>query len=160
MEERKRLEEELSHHLKESETASQLLDMVKSAERASLYGFIAHLNHEMESHIDNFYDIPLSCQFRVSEKKIDLVLNHNGYDIRRENLSGGEQDRLALVLTCALSTMMNSPFMIQDESVSSLDIETSEMVFKAMNHLKESKLVICIAHQMVEGHYDEIISLT
>ena len=155
-----RLNNELSRLTRDSVTAYELLGMIKDAERFSLNSFIERINNEIVPYLDEFYDEPPIFCVKAAEKKISIVLNLDGYDISVQNLSGGEQDRLLLALTCALSNITDARFMILDESVSSLDWNTSSMVFEAMSKFKDDKLIIYIAHGMVDGHYDQVIDVS
>ena len=74
-------------------------------------------------------------------------------------LSGGELSRIILAYTLALAEMFNTPLIMLDECTSSLDADTSEIVFDAIKENFNNKLIIIIAHQVVKGHFDNTIEL-
>ena len=74
-------------------------------------------------------------------------------------LSGGELARVVLAYTLALSEIFNTPILLLDECTSSLDQELTNVVFDGIRENFKGKLVLIIAHQIIMGTFDKIISL-
>jgi ABC-type multidrug transport system fused ATPase/permease subunit len=74
-------------------------------------------------------------------------------------LSGGELSRVVLSYTLALSEIFNSPIVMLDECTSSLDAELTSTVMDGIRKNFGNKLVIIIAHQVIEGDFDRQINL-
>ena len=74
-------------------------------------------------------------------------------------LSGGEQSRVSLCFTLALSDTFNSPLLLLDECTSSLDSENTETIFDTLKSELPDKTILVIAHQVIEGSFDKVLSL-
>lgn len=75
-------------------------------------------------------------------------------------LSGGELARVILAYTLALSEMFSNPILLLDECTASLDEDTTNTVFEVIKENFQGKMVIIIAHQIVQGTFDKHIDLT
>ena len=71
-----------------------------------------------------------------------------GYDTavgeRGVTLSGGQRQRLAIARTL----LMNPPILIMDDSTSSVDVETEDLIRKALNQVMENRTTFIIAHRV------------
>lgn len=85
-----------------------------------------------------------------------VILKGNEYD-NLNFLSGGEKDRISIALTLTLSTLINNPVIMFDESMSSLDEEMRERCLELIKKYAGDKILINICHSTVEGYYDTII---
>lgn len=74
-----------------------------------------------------------------------------------DSFSGGESDRLSLAFTCACSLLSDSPFLILDECISSLDTELRDRVIRTLRTIRRDKFIIVICHDTVDGLFDHII---
>ena len=74
-------------------------------------------------------------------------------------LSGGEADRISLALIISLCRVSFSPILLLDECFSSLDSNLRELCIKTIrSFLPKTKTVLCISHEDIDGHYDDVIS--
>jgi ATP-binding cassette subfamily B protein len=80
-------------------------------------------------------------------------------DADLNTLSEGELSRVVLAFTLALSDMFNTPMILLDEPTSTLDQDTTSIVFDALRDNLKNKAVIIIAHQVVNGMFDKVITL-
>ena len=87
-----------------------------------------------------------------------VTLKGNEYD-NLNFLSGGEKDRISIALTLTLSTLLNNPIIMFDESMSSLDEEMRERCLDLIKKYASDKILINICHSTIEGYYDNIIRL-
>lgn len=88
---------------------------------------------------------------------VNLVILYRGgeYD-NISQLSGGEGDRVSLIITLALSRLCNFPLLLFDESLASLDGDLKESAIRAVR-IATQKAVACVMHEGVEGIYDNVI---
>ena len=120
------------------------------------------------------FDEPMKIEFTVYKmtKSKDKVkpsivykIFYKGYELDSvDHLSGGEADRVSLALTCALFRFTKFPFLLLDEFASSLDLNTKETAIKTLKTflgvgINQSKSILCISHDTVEGIYDYTIRL-
>ena len=85
-----------------------------------------------------------------------VLLKGSEYD-NLNFLSGGEKDRISIALTLTLSTLLNTPIIMFDESMSSLDEEMRERCLELIKKYAGDKILINICHSTIEGYYDNII---
>ena len=69
----------------------------------------------------------------------DTVVGERGY-----RFSGGEKQRMAIART----VLRNTPIVVLDEAMSSLDTETQRLVQDALDRLAEGRTTIAIAHRL------------
>ena len=137
---------------------------------------IQNVIHTINLHVQNYLDVffeedPLQAKL-VTEKTskstkiqsthihIEIFYKGNVIDLSTPPLSGGEYDRVVLAFVLALSDMNTSPITILDECVGSLDQATATVVCDYLkNQTSDNKLVLLIAHQIVTGMFDKIITL-
>lgn len=74
-------------------------------------------------------------------------------------LSGGEQARLSLAFILSCCQLSSSPIVLLDEAMAHLDLSTREVCYKTMRHHSGGKMVLCVDHNGVEGHFDDVIDL-
>lgn len=92
--------------------------------------------------------------------EINIEVVYKGSEFANLNeLSGGEKSRVSLALVIAFSQLGKSPFLLLDESLSSLDVITKELAITAIRTCLNSKLTIAVNHDTTEGVYDSVIKL-
>lgn len=76
---------------------------------------------------------------------------------KAKELSGGESQRVGI----ARALMKNSKILLADEPTSALDAKTREKIFKLLDRLSETRLVIMITHDtnFIEKYADVILTL-
>ena len=67
--------------------------------------------------------------------------------------------RVILAFTLALAEIHNSPLILLDESTASLDQDLTSSVINGLKENFSNKLVVLIAHQVVQGVFDKVIKL-
>lgn len=101
---------------------------------------------------------PLKTKEKV-KPVVNLTILYRGGEYDNINqLSGGEADRVSLILTLALSRLCSFPLLLFDESLASLDGNLKEAAVRAIRSATR-KSVVCINHEGVEGLYDHQIEL-
>jgi len=127
------------------------------------------INHALTDILPLFFNEPIEMSLQLYKelktKKelkpgLNIIIKHGGTEYDNINqISGGEGDRVSLALVLALNHVSNSPVIMLDECVSSLDGELKEACIKAMKSLS-GKTIICVDHEGVEGYYDKTITVT
>lgn len=158
-------EEKLS---RDKYTAATLLkDKILEAESISMRNIINSINTHAQIYLDCFFvEDPISVKllsFKQSKKtikpQINLCIDYKDMECDFNMLSGGEKARVVLSYTLALSEMFNTPIILLDECTASLDQAYTSVVFNGIRENLSDKLVLVIAHQIVEGSFDKVVNL-
>ncbi len=147
--------------------ALQFKEKITEAEALSLTHLIHTANVGVQEYLDAFFEKePLSASIEcfketktAKKTQIHIQVQHRGNQVDIQTLSGGERDRVILAFTLAFSDIVQTPIVMLDECVASLDQENAGIVFDCIRSQNKNKLIICVAHQIVTGMFDEIIQL-
>ena len=145
----------------------KLKEKIAEAESISMTNTVETINTYAQSYLDHFFSeepITIILQtFKETKKStkpsINVSVKYKGMDCELGMLSGGELSRIVLAYTLALSDMFNTPLVLLDECTASLDQDLTETVFENIKESINNKLVVIIAHQVVSGAFDKVISL-
>lgn len=149
-------------------TAAVLLkEKILEAESIAVANIVESINIHAQLYLDCFFiDNPMIVRllpFKETKKstkpQINVEIDYKGMECDLASLSGGELCRVVLAFTLALGEMFNTSLLLLDESTSSLDQDTTTVVFDAIKENFKDKTVLIIAHQVVEGVFDTIIKL-
>lgn len=94
--------------------------------------------------------------------KLSLEIIHKGFEAGKndEDLSGGEQDRIALSFQLAMSDLYASPILMVDEGFAGADVEkTLPIGLGVLKDYSASKLVFVIQHGAPEEFFDEVLEI-
>jgi ABC-type polar amino acid transport system ATPase subunit len=150
-------------------SASIFRDKLLEAESISIQNMIENINTHVQLYLEYFFpDNPINVRisaFKENKKEqtkpsINLEIDYKGIEHDLTMLSGGELSRIILAFTLALAEIHNSPLILLDECTSSLDQELTNSVISGLKENFGNKLVVLIAHQVVQGCFDKIIKLT
>ena len=146
-----------------------LLDEAIKLECDQLWTTVNAINCAMEETLNIIFDEPISIKLSVHKtmknKKtkpgVNIKIWYRGAEYDNiTTLSGGEADRISFALLLALSRVSPSNLIMLDECTGSLNGELRE---KCIDSLREvvgnTKTILCIAHEDVEGQYDNIINI-
>ena len=170
-EKRKKLnefKEENKQFLKKREICFEIKKIINEESASTFENLIGNFNDSLNEIVGEiFEDIHITLgMFKKLKAKGELkpqfnmkvMLKGNEYD-NLNFLSGGEKDRLSIALTLTLSTLLNNPIIMFDESMSSLDEEMRERCLDLIKKYASDKILINICHSTIEGYYDNIIRL-
>jgi len=129
-----------------------------------------NLNIHAQAYLDNFFiDNPIIVKLssfkeakndnKLDKAQINIEIDYKGNECELNDLSGGEISRIVLAFTLALCEMFNSPILLLDECTSSLNQELATSVFDTIKENFKSTTVLVVAHQVIEGVFDQIIKL-
>lgn len=160
---------ELSEVISKNEYAAacKLKIKIQEAEAIAISQIISSINIHAQMFIDAFFDDnPMSIQllsFKESKKgtkpQINMEIFYKGSQCDLSSLSGGEYARVVLAFTLALSEMNNCPLVMLDECTASLDQDLTTTVLEKIKTTFSSRNVLVIAHQVVGGCFDHIITV-
>jgi DNA repair exonuclease SbcCD ATPase subunit len=142
-------------------------EKILEAESIAIHNIIENINFHSQTYLDYFFPentiIVRLLAFKETKKntkpQINLEINYKGNDCELNSLSGGELARVTLAFTLTLNEIFNSPILILDESTASLDQELTNIVFNSIKDNFKNKIILVVAHQVVEGIFDQIINL-
>ena len=93
----------------------------------------------------------------IAGLKPDIAGFPDGYDSllgeRGINLSGGQKQRVSI----ARGLMTNAPVLIFDDSFSSLDAQTENILLENLSHIRKDKINIIVSHRLSTLHNSDII---
>jgi exonuclease SbcC len=153
---------------RQKHAASTILkEKILEAESIALLNIIDTINTHVQIYLEAFFPddpITISLQtFKETKKNtkpsINLAIEYKGMECDLNMLSGGELSRVILSYTLALGEIFNTPLLMLDESTASLDQSMTSCVFNGIKEHFNGKLVVIIAHQIVEGGFDRVIKL-
>ncbi len=159
-------------NLNEDLTALQRLKQnAIETECKQLQDTVDTINSSLGDILPLFFNEPITVMFQLYKvlktKKelkpgLNISIKYKGVEYDNINqLSGGEGDRISLGLVLALNSVSNSPIVLLDECISSLDGAVKESCIDAMKSLIKTlgKTIICVDHEGVEGIYDQTITV-
>ena len=144
-----------------------LKDKISEAESIAITNTIDTINSYAQIYLDVFFSnhpihvriLPYKHTHKKIKHGIHTQIEYKGMDIDMNMLSGGELTRVILAYTLALSDLFNTPFVMLDECTASLDQDHTEDVFECIREQFNDKIAIIIAHQVVTGTFDNVITL-
>ena len=147
--------------------ALSLKEKIAEAESLAMVNIIDSINTHARWYLDCFFvDNPIAVQlqtFKETKKStkpcINVEIEYKGMECDLHMLSGGELSRIVLAYTLALSEMFNTPLLLLDECTANLDQDLTNIVCDGIRENFKGKLVLIIAHQVVSGTFDKVITL-
>ena len=148
--------------------AMTLKEKIIEAESISMCNIISSINTHAQMYLDYFFvDNPIVVKlltFKESKKnvkpQINIDIDYKDMKCDLYTLSGGELSRVILAFTLALADIFNTPMLLLDECTASLDQELTSIVFSAIRDNFNGKLILIIAHQVVNGLFDKTIQIS
>jgi len=103
-----------------------------------------------------FQGVPFNQRVKRAEELLNLVNLGHRMDHRPTELSGGEQQRVAI----ARSLVNDPPVILADEPTGNLDSKTGDMVMKFLKDLnkKEKKTIVMVTHDNNLAKYADSIA--
>ena len=147
--------------------ATLLKDKILQAESLAIQNIVNSINIHAQEYLDLFFPehpivvrlLPFKTTKKCVKPQINLEIDYKGMEADLNMLSGGELSRVVLAYTLALCEIFNSPIVMLDECTASLDADLTSTVMEGIKKNFGNKLVIIIAHQVIEGDFDRQINL-
>ena len=163
-----RSRDKIEYYTDEVKCCERLSKYIKESETQSLIEFISALNRHASVYIGHFFpdedikiELTTSKELKSGKDKVGLFFDVSYRTLKGdlEFLSGGQKDRVNLAFTLAFSELVSNRLLLLDECISSLDSETSATVIDTLREKSTHKLVLCVAHQVTAGSFDEVIDI-
>jgi DNA repair exonuclease SbcCD ATPase subunit len=163
------LQKERDHYVELVKRIDFMRQKLDDSETALLAGCVKHVNDVMKTIFPYLFDQDIQTDLLLSKtaKTTQRVSHRVDFQIRfrsdkersLETLSGGESERVNMVLTLALASMTTFPFLFVDEAFGSLDIETRDRCIGALRHAAQTigKCIVLVCHDSLEGLFDNVI---
>ena len=164
--EKKSLHKKLGDIKKLQRKCTDFKKIVANAESVAIQATIDTLNSNAQMFLDAFFpDDPMTAKIvsikgkgtKTERHQINIDVFYKGMNIETTMLSGGEYDRLALAFMLGICEISQSPLVLLDECISSLDQENAETVCKYLRHCQYNRCSILVAHQIISGMFDKVI---
>lgn len=146
-----------------------LFARIKDAEHISIENTVMGINNEAGVHLEEMFDDPIKIEMQTYRQtkttksvkpQINTSIEYRGFEYDSlDQISGGEQDRVSLAYTVALSSMFRSPILLLDECLSSLDKQLNTHILERMKQLSCDKLILVVSHEAERGLFDKIIEM-
>ncbi len=88
---------------------------------------------------------------------IQTEIQFKGNEMKLDGLSGGEQARVVVAFNLALCEILASPIIMLDEVTANLDADLTETIYDTIKASTDNKIVLAVAHQCIDGTFDNII---
>jgi exonuclease SbcC len=162
------LQEEENILRKKYSSSCQFRDYILEAESIYICNLIQNINTHVQMYLDHFFpEHPISIRLNAfkenakneTKPSIQLEIDYKGMEHDLTMLSGGELSRVILSFTLAFADIYNSPLILLDECTASLDQTLTTSVIEGLKENFGNKLIVLIAHQVVQGSFDKVIQL-
>jgi len=134
------------------------------AEIIALETTLQNINEHTRYYLDTFFTehfirAELAADFSQTKVQTQTTIEYKGNEYENiGQLSGGEFDRCTLASVCGINTMLKSPILILDESMSSLDSDNNTEILRFLGEFAQDKLIIVASHEAVIGIFDTVIT--
>ena len=147
---------------------TKLKEKITLAETISIAKFIEEINIHTSFYLEYFFEDPISVTIQTRKEtkdkknvkqQININITYKGVEMDLFSLSGGERDRVNLAFTLAMSELFDSPLLILDECISSLDYTNCKKVLQSIRDQYKGKMVVCVHHQADEELFDDVVTV-
>ena len=158
---------ELVKQHQDVETLNRLKLKAINIECKQLEDTVNTINKVLETTLPIFFFDPISLKLLLYKKvksgikpglNLEICYKGNRYD-SINSLSGGEGDRISLALLLALNSVSNSPLIMLDECVSSLDVDLKESCIEAIKSIPNQTVIVVDHDDSLEGFYDNVLKV-
>lgn len=158
------MEKQLEKLRKELDATIRLKQLILVTESEMIEKNMDHIQNLVNMYCSKLFEEPLTVYLSTQKRtqtqteKVQVTLNvyYKQINCDISYLSGGEQARLNLAFILAFAHVFGSPLLLLDECTSNLDQELTDTVMEQISDVQIPK-VILIAHQIVEGKFEQII---
>lgn len=139
---------------------------VIEAEHESLEFIINIINSHLAILLQDFFSEsfgdPIQIYLElVSDKRpqVNTIINYRGNKVDYKSLSTGEYARVKLAFDLTFKEILGEDIIMLDECTANLDQDLSTKIFNKIKSTFPSKTILVVAHQVVTGTFDHILSL-
>lgn len=149
-------------------SALVLKTKISEAQGLALTSLVDTINVAVQSFLDSFFEDPIVINLSMfksgktgTKQKVTIDLYYKGTLCDLSSLSSGEYARVSLAFTLAFFQINGNkllPLML-DERTANLDQDLSTLIYDVVKETFSSCTIIVIAHQVITGPFDKILSL-
>lgn len=147
-------------------TAHRLLELSRRSATIAIEKVVRRINSGIGYYLERMFpkETPY-IRLCFAEKKtgkvvLKLDICYKGLNYKRlQQLSGGEWDLMVLASLLAVNELVNSPIIMLDESLASLDSNTNTDVLEFLKEHARKKLLLVCSHEAIEGIFDKVIQV-
>lgn len=156
---------DFSQHINDIQEIKQIAIETQCSTLESVVSIInSNLNNISNSLFENECIVNLSLHKMTKATKtvkpnVNFSITYKGIKYEQLNyMSGGEVDRVSLAIIMGFNTLSSFPLILLDENLAHLDCDTTDNAVKVIKK-NTNKSVIIVAHDSVEGNYDNVVEL-
>lgn len=139
---------------------------VIEAEHESLQFMVNIINTHLEILLKDFFSESFGDPIQIyleliSDKRpqVNTVINYKGNRVDYKSLSTGEYARVKLAFDLTFKEILGENIIMLDECTANLDQDLSTKIFNKIKGTFPSKTILVVAHQVVMGTFDHVLSL-
>ena len=147
----------------------QLVSIIEHTEYYLLTDTVSLFNQCLEEIVASLFDEPITVKLELfktnatntrTKSNIHLHISYKGMDLHNtKELSGGENARISLALLIAFHIVHPTPFVMIDESLSSINHQLRELSIIAIKRFIKSPIFIILHETSSEGSFDHIVNV-
>lgn len=141
------------------------LGLEKTCEEAQILAMkqkVTSLNTHASLYLDAMFEDPITVRLETkASNKFTTYIEYKGSKYNSvDEFSGGEKQRCDLAFMLAVNDMVGSNIIMLDECLNNLNASINMDVLSYLKDLKaETKLILVVSHEAVEGVFDDIINI-
>lgn len=151
--EKDKLLEEYNNYLK-------IKDIINITETTIFQNILTTINININYFLNLFFEESIKYELSFSEennyKKIIQTIFFKNIEYNLDKMSTGELARLNLSFFLSIATIFNFPIILLDEKIVNLDQDNGTKIYSLIKQNFINKKIIVIAHNTIEGIFDEI----
>jgi len=146
-----------------------MLDLAHRLECQTLEGVVEQINTFIQQWCPVLFEGKISLSLslyrplksRPGEKQqLTLNIHHNeGTTAEFSSCSGGEKERINLLLTLALNQQRGGGILILDETLACLDMKNRDVCLSLLRSITPHTTVLVVNHEICEGSFDNLITI-
>ena len=128
---------------------------------------IQSINEHARGYLEQMFDIPVSVKLHgrkttqkgVTKTQMNTVIRIRGEETERNDLCGGEAQKIEIAFLLAVNDMVGSRILMLDECLNNLDAEVNTEVLTYLRRMAEDKMILVVSHEAIDGIFDNIVKL-
>jgi len=159
--------EELNQTATQQYIANQLVSIIEHTEYVLLEETIQLFNQCLSEIVASLFEEPITVKLELwktsgkrTKPNVHLHISYKGMDITGcSGLSGGESSRLSIALMIAFYMTHPTPFIMIDESLSSINHQLRELALITFRRFVNAPVLIILHETSSEGLFDATMSI-
>jgi DNA repair exonuclease SbcCD ATPase subunit len=139
---------------------------VIESEQESLQFMVNIINTHLDILLQDFFSEsfgdPIQIYLELENIKrpqVNIIINYKGNKVDYKSLSTGEYARIKLAFDLTFKEILGENIIMLDECTANLDQDLSTKIFNKIKFSFPSKTILVVAHQVVIGTFDNVLTL-